>query len=275
MVGYDTLKHWLWKYTELGWVVKMLPIRSSAACLEDLSLFAHPTKGVFAVSATCHRVTRGSHPLVHDAQADAPEDKELFFGDEVTFGSRDGESHHRGGGVPPIERTIGRITGAPRPSASDGVPPIEKPIGVTLKVLGIKPADEGKAGRAGEPTDAAIRVLVEELGCPDASVNERCLQKPLKNRDAMTFSKHWEGPLKKLATLEFARDRKSMSVLAKGDADFPGNVPYAKGAPESIVDRCTKIMLPDGKIENLTDEGRKTILKCTEDMAPCARTFPP
>ena len=42
-----------------------------------------------------------------------------------------------------------------------------------------------------------------------------------------------------ISTLEFSRDRKMMSVLAKG----PDNqdVIFAKGAPESVLQRCSHV----------------------------------
>ena len=46
--------------------------------------------------------------------------------------------------------------------------------------------------RNGEPTEAAIRVLVEKLGCPDEGLNKRCLQKEKRSKDdAMAFSNYW------------------------------------------------------------------------------------
>lgn len=52
--------------------------------------------------------------------------------------------------------------------------------------------DEEKFVRNGEPTEAAIRVLVEKLGCPDEALNKRCLQKEKRSKDdAMAFSNHW------------------------------------------------------------------------------------
>merc|ERR1719223_1225758 len=99
--------------------------------------------------------------------------------------------------------------------------------------------DEGGFARAGEPTEAAIRVLVEKLGCPDAAVNQRALQKPRRSKeDAMAFSDHWAAGGQKMATLEFTRDRKSMSVIYS-DAATGRNTLYAKGAPEGILERCT------------------------------------
>ena len=42
---------------------------------------------------------------------------------------------------------------------------------------------------------------------------------------------------------------------------------YVKGAPESILERCTKIMLRDGSIQDLTQEGKKAIQDEMEGMA--------
>jgi P-type Ca2+ transporter type 2C len=73
-----------------------------------------------------------------------------------------------------------------------------------------------KYTRTGEPTEAAIRVLVEKMGCPDKALNSRLLQAPERNqRDSQGFSNYWAKDFHKLATLEFTRDRKSMGVLGK------------------------------------------------------------
>ncbi len=39
------------------------------------------------------------------------------------------------------------------------------------------------------------------------------------------------------------------------------------GAPESILDRCSSIMLPDGTLEPLTETSKKLILGKMLDMA--------
>eukprot|EP00931_Biecheleriopsis_adriatica_P020101 TRINITY_DN13521_c1_g1_i1.p1 TRINITY_DN13521_c1_g1~~TRINITY_DN13521_c1_g1_i1.p1 ORF type:complete len:1040 (-),score=270.85 TRINITY_DN13521_c1_g1_i1:70-3189(-) len=130
--------------------------------------------------------------------------------------------------------------------------------------------DEGRFARNGEPTEAAIRVLVEKLGCPDAGLHSRCYQKETRDKqDAMAFSNFWSKGMEKKAVLEFSRDRKSMSVLWS-DSATGSNVLLAKGAPEMLVRRCSKIMLPDGQIESLTDAWRKTIDAQIQDMAASA-----
>eukprot|EP00441_Pelagodinium_beii_P040926 CAMPEP_0197627936 /NCGR_PEP_ID=MMETSP1338-20131121/6401_1 /TAXON_ID=43686 ORGANISM="Pelagodinium beii, Strain RCC1491" /NCGR_SAMPLE_ID=MMETSP1338 /ASSEMBLY_ACC=CAM_ASM_000754 /LENGTH=1034 /DNA_ID=CAMNT_0043198787 /DNA_START=59 /DNA_END=3163 /DNA_ORIENTATION=- len=130
--------------------------------------------------------------------------------------------------------------------------------------------DEEKFIRNGEPTEAAIRVLAEKLGCPDAKLNQRCLQKEKRSKqDAMAFTDYWTSNMVKRAVLEFNRDRKSMSVLW-GDKSTGKNVLYAKGAPEMLIKRCSKIMLPDGKVEPLTDAWRKAIDSQIQSFAKSA-----
>jgi len=130
--------------------------------------------------------------------------------------------------------------------------------------------DEEKFIRNGEPTEAAIRVLVEKLGCPDQALNQRCYQKDKRSKeDAMAFSQYWEKGMEKKAVLEFSRDRKSMSVLWN-DSSAGSNVLFAKGAPEMLVKRCSKIMLPDGKVEPLTDKWRNAIEGELQSMARSA-----
>lgn len=62
-----------------------------------------------------------------------------------------------------------------------------------------------------------------------------------------------------MALLEFDRDRKSMSVLCKPDTGG-NNVLLVKGAAECVLERCNRVMLPDGKVENLSEAGRQAIL---------------
>uniref|UniRef100_A0A7S4S3Y9 P-type Ca(2+) transporter n=1 Tax=Alexandrium monilatum TaxID=311494 RepID=A0A7S4S3Y9_9DINO len=126
---------------------------------------------------------------------------------------------------------------------------------------------DGRFKRSGEPTEAALRVLVEKIGCPDVNINTKCLQAEKRTKeDAMAFSNYWMNGVRKLAVLEFTRDRKSMSVLC-GDKNQQGNVLYVKGAPESILERCTTILLPDGKTEPLTEQSRKAVQAKMLDMA--------
>lgn len=97
----------------------------------------------------------------------------------------------------------------------------------------------GSYSTVGEATEGALRVLVEKIGSPDISFNLSAAQMTLEKRlDAA--NRLYESRLPRLATYEFSRDRKSMSVLV-GSRERPQLL--VKGAPESIIDRCTTAMV--------------------------------
>ena len=97
----------------------------------------------------------------------------------------------------------------------------------------------GTFSSVGEPTEGALRVLVEKIGTPDPTLN--ILRKGLPVQDRLHFaSKHYEDRSPFQATYEFSRDRKSMSVLVgRGKQQRL----LVKGAPESILERCSHALL--------------------------------
>ncbi|MCJ1477999.1 hypothetical protein MMC13_006674 [Lambiella insularis] len=102
----------------------------------------------------------------------------------------------------------------------------------------------GTYNNIGEPTEGALRALVEKIGTPDSAINQQRLSLQVQDR-LHHASKYYEDQYSRLATYEFSRDRKSMSVLVS-----QGNKQrlLVKGAPESILDRCTHAILgSDGK----------------------------
>lgn len=101
----------------------------------------------------------------------------------------------------------------------------------------------------GEPTEGALRVLVEKIGTDDMATNEKLFRLPASQRLHVS-SAHYESRLPLLATYEFSRDRKSMSVLVTKDK---AQRLLVKGAPESILERCSYVLLgPDGPRVPLT-----------------------
>ena len=62
----------------------------------------------------------------------------------------------------------------------------------------------------GEPTEAALRSLAEKIGAPGVPASDR--EAPER------ASEWWAARFPRLATLEFSRDRKSMSVLCATSA---------------------------------------------------------
>src|SRR5215469_815683 len=92
----------------------------------------------------------------------------------------------------------------------------------------------------GEPTESALRVLVEKLGTPNTEYNAlRCTASA--EQRLHFYSKYYEKQAPKHAVYEFSRDRKSMSVLVKGKDKRQRLL--VKGAPESIIERCSHALV--------------------------------
>ncbi|KAG0641108.1 hypothetical protein HOY80DRAFT_760174 [Tuber brumale] len=94
----------------------------------------------------------------------------------------------------------------------------------------------------GEPTEGALRVLVEKIGTPDTTLNLQTSHKPVAKR-LDEANRYYESQNPRLSTYEFSRDRKSMSVLV-GDPQNPRLL--VKGAPESVMERCTHALVGSG-----------------------------
>lgn len=100
-------------------------------------------------------------------------------------------------------------------------------------------SEKGVYNNVGEATEGALRVLAEKIGTKDASVNSA--RSTLAPEERIHHaSKHWETSTPRLATYEFARDRKSMSVLVQ---DGSSQRLLVKGAPESIIARCRYVLV--------------------------------
>ena len=144
--------------------------------------------------------------------------------------------------------------------------------------------------RMGEPTEAALCILAEKLGGmshyleSNKKVDNRGLH--LDVPPSMLASANvgsWRQLHRRVATLEFSRDRKSMSVLCKfphGDylstaedvhAGVPGrkagNRLLVKGAPNLLMERCTHVKFRNGTVAKMTGALRRSIEEKISDMA--------
>jgi Ca2+ transporting ATPase len=108
----------------------------------------------------------------------------------------------------------------------------------------------GAFSSVGEPTEGAIRVLAEKLGpCAPAETHPS---------DCLHYaSAAYEKQLPRLATYEFSRDRKSMSVVVQNGKQKKLLV---KGAPESIIDRCSQALLGPKGTTVVLDKKLNTLL---------------
>jgi Ca2+-transporting ATPase len=145
-------------------------------------------------------------------------------------------------------------------------------------------ADEVKEGeeilRDGSPTEAALRVLAEKI----AAFEGRSQPSNIKGEDVNPASDMYNEQFPRICKLEFNRRRKSMSVLCSNDGgatfDTPStkqinkgrkkgrktrkkkstgqdnNILFVKGAPESVLDRCSSVLLENGEVVPMNDDIR-------------------
>ncbi|KAH9755832.1 calcium-transporting ATPase 3 endoplasmic reticulum-type [Citrus sinensis] len=102
--------------------------------------------------------------------------------------------------------------------------------------------DKGNYEKIGEATEVALRVLAEKVGLPGFDSMPSALNMLSKHERASYCNHHWEIEFKKVSILEFSRDRKMMSVLCSHKQMC---VMFSKGAPESVLSRCTNILCND------------------------------
>ncbi|KAG2498687.1 hypothetical protein HYH03_003428 [Edaphochlamys debaryana] len=134
--------------------------------------------------------------------------------------------------------------------------------------------DKGTYQRIGEATELALRVFAEKVGLP-ASVGDHHGPLYVSSNSAaaglgagrsreMHCNAHWAERFNRNATLEFTRDRKMMSVMAVGDAR---SVMWSKGAPESIIARCSS-GAPESIIARCSSGAPESIIARCSSGAP-------
>lgn len=110
--------------------------------------------------------------------------------------------------------------------------------------------ETGAYANVGEPTEAALKVLVEKIQTTDIAFNSSLSTLPPSAR-VTAVNDRLEAQSPRLLTFEFSRDRKSMSVLAL-DANSSSAALFVKGAPESVLDRCSFVQSSSGDKVPLT-----------------------
>merc|ERR1712158_151908 len=110
--------------------------------------------------------------------------------------------------------------------------------------------------KVGEATETALIVLAEKVNPYGVSKSGGRLD------SAKAVRKDMEGKWKKEFTLEFSRDRKSMSTYCtpkKQSRLGNGAKIFVKGAPEGVLDRCTFVRIGTEKVP-MTPAMKQTIL---------------
>ncbi|KAK9127185.1 hypothetical protein Syun_015982 [Stephania yunnanensis] len=115
----------------------------------------------------------------------------------------------------------------------------------------------------GMPTEAALKVLVEKMGLPEG------IHIPSQgSSDVLKCCQYWSDIEKRIATLEFDRDRKSMGVIAKSRSGR--NTLLVKGAVENLLERSSYIQLRDGSVVKLDQNLRNLVLDSLNEMSTTA-----
>lgn len=116
----------------------------------------------------------------------------------------------------------------------------------------------GTFSNVGEPTEGALRVMVEKIGTGDKGSTQARASVPVADRLHLASS-WYEKKAPRLATYEFSRDRKSMSVLVGNGSQQRLLV---KGAPEALIDRCSSTLVgANGKKVPMTKKLSDLLLK--------------
>ncbi|XP_057970568.1 calcium-transporting ATPase 4, endoplasmic reticulum-type-like [Malania oleifera] len=116
----------------------------------------------------------------------------------------------------------------------------------------------------GMPTEAALKVLVEKMGLPDSSRD----QSFSSSGDLLRCCQRWNEIERRIATLEFDRERKSMGVIVNSQTGKKSLL--VKGAVENVLERSAFIQLLDGSVVELDHDSRNLILQALHEMSSVA-----
>ncbi|KAK9843380.1 hypothetical protein WJX84_006066, partial [Apatococcus fuscideae] len=171
------------------------------------------------------------------------------------------------------EGTVSELDGklVPHPADSPGLLNVAMTCALCNDSSLYYSAEKGAYQRVGEATEVALRVLAEKIGLPGYAQMPQAVDSLSKQDRASFCNNYWQDVYSKVTTLEFDRNRKMMSALCtnKGRA-----VLFAKGAPESVLARCTQVLTGDGALlplsassrsavqETFTSYGAKMALRC-------------
>eukprot|EP00331_Platyophrya_macrostoma_P007514 CAMPEP_0176423202 /NCGR_PEP_ID=MMETSP0127-20121128/10150_1 /TAXON_ID=938130 /ORGANISM="Platyophrya macrostoma, Strain WH" /LENGTH=1036 /DNA_ID=CAMNT_0017804121 /DNA_START=15 /DNA_END=3125 /DNA_ORIENTATION=- len=119
--------------------------------------------------------------------------------------------------------------------------------------------EKGRTIRTGLPTEAALKVLVEKIGKYEENV-------PEASGVVENYGQYLSQGYKKLAVLEFTRDRKSMSVVCQ-EEKLKKNVMFIKGAPDYLLNSSREALLANGHKTALTADNKQQIQAKVNEMA--------
>ncbi|KAM7370839.1 hypothetical protein PAMP_010354 [Pampus punctatissimus] len=113
--------------------------------------------------------------------------------------------------------------------------------------------------KVGEATETALSCLVEKMNVFNSNVKN--LSKIERANACCSVIKQL---MKKNVTLEFSRDRKSMSVYCTPTKGDGGAKMFVKGAPEGVIDRCAYVRVGTTRVP-LTSAIKEKIMAVIKD----------
>uniref|UniRef100_A0A1X7V496 Calcium-transporting ATPase n=1 Tax=Amphimedon queenslandica TaxID=400682 RepID=A0A1X7V496_AMPQE len=116
-------------------------------------------------------------------------------------------------------------------------------------------SDRNTYEKVGESTEVALKVLAEKINVEDVDKSS-LTREELATACADNVHKEY----KKEFTLEFSRDRKSMSVYCRKQGEEDDPKMFVKGAPEGILDRCKFVRVAGKDRVELTGDIKAEIL---------------
>ncbi|GLT79803.1 hypothetical protein SLA2020_512770 [Shorea laevis] len=124
----------------------------------------------------------------------------------------------------------------------------------------------------GLPTEAALKVLVEKMGILDTKMRNRVRDMQLaanylvdNNTVKLGCCDWWTKRSKRVATLEFDRIRKSMSVIIREPTGR--NRLLVKGAVENLLERSAYVQLADGSLVPIDEPCQQLLLSKLSEMS--------
>nr|XP_002122235.2 sarcoplasmic/endoplasmic reticulum calcium ATPase 1-like [Ciona intestinalis] len=122
---------------------------------------------------------------------------------------------------------------------------------------------KGVYEKVGEATETALTVLCEKMNVFNTDLTS--LNKSERSVPCNAVSLLLKSMMKKEFTLEFSRDRKSMSSYCRTTAPSSiGPKMFVKGAPEGVLDRCTHVRVGTQRVP-MTSEIKQKIQSLVKD----------
>ncbi|XP_076815494.1 sarcoplasmic/endoplasmic reticulum calcium ATPase 1-like isoform X1 [Clavelina lepadiformis] len=126
---------------------------------------------------------------------------------------------------------------------------------------------KGVYEKVGEATETALTVLCEKMNVYNVALNN--MSKAERSHPCNTGIVNM---MDKEFTLEFSRDRKSMSVYCLPKESDQGAKMFVKGAPEGILERCSYVRIGKQRVP-LTPEIKRDIMQLVKEYGTGSETL--